>query len=123
MRGKRGDHRPMVPPRRQTGNRHCPDGARTRDVDRKAAAGEHELIGRQAVARRHDLLHAALLEELEAEVRAAQREAEQSGTLVTSTIDFPQDVTTMFEDVFEEMPWHLREQQVQMVAELEAKRK
>ena len=29
----------------------------------------------------------------------------------------------MFEDVFEEMPWHLREQQVQMVAELEAKRK
>ena len=67
--------------------------------------------------------HAALLEELEGEVRAAQREAEQSGTLVTSTIDFPQDVTTMFEDVFEEMPWHLREQQAQMVAELEAKRK
>ena len=68
-------------------------------------------------------LWAALLEELEAEVRAAQREAEQSGTLVTSTIDFPQDVTTMFEDVFEEMPWHLREQQAEMVAELEAKRK
>ena len=67
--------------------------------------------------------HAALLEELEGEVRAAQREAEQSGTLVTSSIDFPQDVTTMFEDVFEEMPWHLREQQAQMVAELEAKRK
>jgi 2-oxoisovalerate dehydrogenase E1 component alpha subunit len=67
--------------------------------------------------------HAALLEALEAEVRGAQREAEKSGTLVTSSIDFPQEVTTMFEDVFEEMPWHLREQQAQMVAELEAKRK
>jgi 2-oxoisovalerate dehydrogenase E1 component alpha subunit len=27
----------------------------------------------------------------------------------------------MFEDVFEDMPWHLKEQQAQMVAELEAK--
>ncbi len=42
---------------------------------------------------------------------------------MTSSIEFPQDVRTMFEDVFEEMPWHLREQQAQMVAELEAKRK
>jgi 2-oxoisovalerate dehydrogenase E1 component alpha subunit len=66
---------------------------------------------------------AALQEQLEAEVRSAQREAEKHGTLVTSTIDFPQDVRTMFEDVFEEMPWHLKEQQAQMVAELEAKRK
>jgi 2-oxoisovalerate dehydrogenase E1 component alpha subunit len=62
-------------------------------------------------------------EEVEAQVRAAQREAEKQGTLVTSSIEFPQDVTTMFEDVFEDMPWHLREQQTQMVAELEAKRK
>jgi 2-oxoisovalerate dehydrogenase E1 component alpha subunit len=67
--------------------------------------------------------HQRLLEELEAEVRAAQREAEKLGTLVTSSIDFPQDVRTMFDDVFEEMPWHLREQQEQMVSELEAKRK
>ncbi len=29
----------------------------------------------------------------------------------------------MFEDVFETMPWHLKEQQAQMVAELEAKLK
>jgi 2-oxoisovalerate dehydrogenase E1 component alpha subunit len=64
-----------------------------------------------------------LHETMEAEVRAAQREAEKQGTLVTSSIEFPQDVRTMFEDVFEEMPWHLREQQAQMVAELEAKRK
>jgi 2-oxoisovalerate dehydrogenase E1 component alpha subunit len=70
-----------------------------------------------------DERHAALGEEIAAEVRAAQREAETHGTLVTSTIDFPQDVTTMFDDVFAEMPWHLREQQAQMVAELEAKRK
>ena len=60
---------------------------------------------------------------LDAEVRAAQKEAERSGTLATSSIDFPQDVRTMFEDVFEEMPWHLKEQQAQMVVELEAKRK
>jgi 2-oxoisovalerate dehydrogenase E1 component alpha subunit len=64
-----------------------------------------------------------LQERLEAEVRAAQRDAEKHGTLVTSSIDFPQDVRTMFEDVFENMPWHLREQQAQMVAELQAKRK
>ena len=55
--------------------------------------------------------------------RQAEREAEKQGTLVTSSIEFPQDVRTMFEDVFEDMPWHLREQQEQMVAELEAKRK
>ncbi|PSJ40848.1 3-methyl-2-oxobutanoate dehydrogenase (2-methylpropanoyl-transferring) subunit alpha [Allosphingosinicella deserti] len=70
-----------------------------------------------------DAREADLLETVEAEVRAAQREAEKQGTLVTSSIEFPQDVTTMFEDVFEQMPWHLREQQAQMVAELEAKRK
>ena len=64
-----------------------------------------------------------LRETVEAEVRAAQREAEKQGTLVTSTIEFPQDVRTMFDDVFETMPWHLAEQQQQMVAELEAKRK
>jgi 2-oxoisovalerate dehydrogenase E1 component alpha subunit len=67
--------------------------------------------------------NAALETELGESVRAAQKQAEKKGTLVTSTIDFPQDVRTMFEDVFAEMPWHLREQQAQMVAELEAKRK
>ena len=29
----------------------------------------------------------------------------------------------MFEDVYAELPWHLKEQQAEMVAELEAKRK
>src|SRR3954451_14031939 len=67
--------------------------------------------------------HAALLEETAAEVRAAQREAERKGTLTSASIDFPQDVRTMFNDVFEEMPWHLKEQQQAMVDELEAKRR
>ena len=66
---------------------------------------------------------AAMREECSAEVRAAQREAEKKGTLAAASIDFPHDVRTMFEDVFEEMPWHLKEQQAAMVAELEAKRR
>ncbi|HEY5713630.1 MAG TPA: thiamine pyrophosphate-dependent enzyme [Allosphingosinicella sp.] len=70
-----------------------------------------------------DARHEEMVKELDAEVRAAQKEAEKVGTLVTSTIDFPQDVATMFEDVFETMPWHLREQQAEMIAELEAKRR
>src|SRR5438309_5944252 len=70
-----------------------------------------------------DERHAALLEEASAEVRAAQREAERKGTLTSASIDFPQDVRTMFNDVFEEMPWHLKEQQQAMVDELEAKRR
>ena len=70
-----------------------------------------------------DAQHDALHEQLSAEVRAAQREAEKQGVLVASTIDFPHDVKTMFEDVYAEMPWHLKEQQAQMIAELEAKRK
>jgi 2-oxoisovalerate dehydrogenase E1 component alpha subunit len=67
--------------------------------------------------------HAALLDEASAEVRSAQREAERKGTLTSASIDFPQDVRTMFNDVFEEMPWHLKEQQQAMVDELEAKRR
>jgi 2-oxoisovalerate dehydrogenase E1 component alpha subunit len=70
-----------------------------------------------------DERHETLQEALSAEVRAAQKEAEKQGVLVASTIDFPHDVTSMFEDVYAEMPWHLKEQQAQMVAELEAKRK
>jgi 2-oxoisovalerate dehydrogenase E1 component alpha subunit len=70
-----------------------------------------------------DERHAALLEDVAAEVRAAQREAERKGTLTSASIDFPQDVRTMFNDVFEEMPWHLKEQQQAMIDELEAKRR
>ena len=67
--------------------------------------------------------HKALEDEVSTDVRTAQRDAERKGTLVTSSIDFPQDVRTMFEDVYEEMPWHLKEQQQAMVDELEAKRR
>lgn len=68
--------------------------------------------------------HKALLDELGAEVRAAQKEAEKLGTLgAGNLLDFPQDVATMFDDVYETMPWHLREQRDQMKAELEAARK
>jgi 2-oxoisovalerate dehydrogenase E1 component alpha subunit len=66
--------------------------------------------------------HAALVDEVSTEVRTAQRDAERQGTLHSASIDFPQDVRTMFDDVYEEMPWHLREQRQAMIDELEAKR-
>jgi 2-oxoisovalerate dehydrogenase E1 component alpha subunit len=69
-----------------------------------------------------DERHAALEAEIDAEVRAAQKEAEEQGVLRAASIDFPQDVRTMFEDVYAELPWHLREQQAEMAAELEAKK-
>jgi len=61
----------------------------------------------------------ALLDRLGEEVRAAQKEAEKLGTLQS---DPYQDIPSMFEDVFAELPWHLREQQAQALAEAEAKR-
>ena len=66
--------------------------------------------------------HSALIEEISTAVRTAQREAEKLGTLHSASFDFPQDVRTMFDDVYEEMPWNLKEQQQAMVDELEAKR-
>jgi 2-oxoisovalerate dehydrogenase E1 component alpha subunit len=69
-----------------------------------------------------DERHTALEQEAASAVRDAQRDAEKKGTLATASIDFPQDVRTMFNDVFEELPWHLKEQQQAMVDELEAKR-
>jgi 2-oxoisovalerate dehydrogenase E1 component alpha subunit len=67
-----------------------------------------------------DERHSALLDSLDAEVRAAQKEAEKLGTLQS---DPYLDIASMFEDVFEELPWHLKEQQAQAIAEAEAKRK
>ena len=60
-----------------------------------------------------------LTEQLDAEVRAAQKEAERQGTLQS---DPYAELSTMFEDVYAELPWHLREQQAQALAEAEAKR-
>lgn len=65
-----------------------------------------------------DERHAQLLADLQAEVRAAQKQAEQFGTL--SADPDPTDIPPMFEDVFETIPWHLQEQRDQMLAEIEA---
>jgi 2-oxoisovalerate dehydrogenase E1 component alpha subunit len=67
-----------------------------------------------------DERHQAQLDALDSEVRAAQKEAEKLGTLQS---DPYLNIASMFEDVFEELPWHLREQQAQAIAEGEAKRK
>jgi 2-oxoisovalerate dehydrogenase E1 component alpha subunit len=67
-----------------------------------------------------DERHQQLLDQLGGEVRAAQKEAERLGTLQSGPYD---DIATMFEEVFEELPWYLREQQAQALAEAEAKRK
>jgi len=45
--------------------------------------------------------------EIEGQVVEAQREAERYGTLLDGRIP---PLASMFEDVFKEMPWHLREQ-------------
>jgi 2-oxoisovalerate dehydrogenase E1 component alpha subunit len=51
--------------------------------------------------------HAHVQKELEAEVAAAQKEAERAGTLLDGHIP---PLETMFEDVYKDMPAHLREQ-------------
>jgi len=61
--------------------------------------------------------HAAMDLALAEQVKAAQKEAEKNGTLGHG---LHQPMETMFEGVFEEMPWHLREQQAQMLAEWKA---
>ena len=66
---------------------------------------------------RQDKLHAALVEE----VRETQKAAEELGTL--SVAFDPERVASMFDDVFETLPWHLLEQKEQMFAEVEAWRK
>jgi 2-oxoisovalerate dehydrogenase E1 component alpha subunit len=54
--------------------------------------------------------HAALIKELEADVIAAQKEAESHGTLASGRIP---SAATMFEDVYKDMPPHLRRQREQ----------
>lgn len=62
--------------------------------------------------------HSALERQLADQVKAAQKEAERIGILGHG---MHQPFETMFEDVFEDMPWHLREQCAQMIAEQERK--
>ena len=61
--------------------------------------------------------HAAQDLELAELVKKAQKEAETNGILGHG---LHQPLDTLFDGVFEEMPWHLREQQAQMLAEEEA---
>src|SRR3546814_618816 len=58
--------------------------------------------------------HAAQQEALSTEVRAAQKEAEKLGTLQSDPYS---DIGSMFEDVYEDLPWHLAEQRDQALAE------
>jgi 2-oxoisovalerate dehydrogenase E1 component alpha subunit len=61
-----------------------------------------------------DARHAAMDLELAERVKREQKEAEKNGILGHG---LHQPFETMFEDVFEDMPWHLREQAEQMQAE------
>lgn len=61
--------------------------------------------------------HAAQDRELVEYVRAQQKDAEKNGILGHG---LHQPLDSLFDGVFEEMPWHLREQQAQMIAEEEA---
>ncbi|SFR83017.1 thiamine pyrophosphate-dependent enzyme [Sphingomonas jatrophae] len=61
--------------------------------------------------------HAAMDKELAEEVRDAARTAEKDGILGEG---LHQPLETMFEDIFEEMPRHLREQAAQLLAESKA---
>lgn len=62
--------------------------------------------------------HAAMDLEVANEVKTAQKEAEKNGILGHG---LHQPFETMFEDVFEELPWHLKEQSAQMMAERKRK--
>lgn len=55
--------------------------------------------------------HADTQKELEAEVMAAQKEAEQYGTMASGNIS---SAASMFEDVYKDMPEHLRLQRQQL---------
>jgi len=59
--------------------------------------------------------HAAMDKDVAEQVRAAQKEAEAQGILADGLLQHPFE--TMFEDVFEEQPWHLKEQSRQMLDE------
>jgi 2-oxoisovalerate dehydrogenase E1 component alpha subunit len=58
--------------------------------------------------------HKAMDIELADLVKRSQKEAEKNGILGHG---LHQPMETMFEDIFEEMPWHLKEQSAQMMAE------
>ncbi len=58
--------------------------------------------------------HAAMEADLANLVKSSQKEAEKNGILGHGML---QPLASMFDDVFEEQPWHLKEQAAQMMAE------
>jgi 2-oxoisovalerate dehydrogenase E1 component alpha subunit len=58
--------------------------------------------------------HAAFAAEADAIVRAAQKEAEKLGVLPEQGKD---NIASMFDDVYGEMPWHIAEQRDAALAE------
>jgi 2-oxoisovalerate dehydrogenase E1 component alpha subunit len=58
--------------------------------------------------------HAAMTGECDAQVRAAQKESEKLGILPQQGKD---GIETMFDDVYAEVPWHLREQRDEALSE------
>jgi 2-oxoisovalerate dehydrogenase E1 component alpha subunit len=58
-----------------------------------------------------DAQHEALQQQLEAEVIAAQKEAEQYGTMASGHVFSPAE---MFDDIYKDMPEHLRVQRQQL---------
>jgi 2-oxoisovalerate dehydrogenase E1 component alpha subunit len=92
------------------------DPARYRPADEWTYFPLGDPIGR---LRRHlvkkgwwsDAEHEQLQTELEAEVLAAQKEAEQFGTLIDGRVP---SAASMFEDVYKDMPEHLRRQRQEL---------
>ena len=58
--------------------------------------------------------HAAMSAECDAEVRAAQKESEKVGILPQQGKD---DIGSMFDDVYADVPWHLAEQREEALSE------
>jgi 2-oxoisovalerate dehydrogenase E1 component alpha subunit len=67
-----------------------------------------------AVGEWDDERHAAMTAECDEQVRAAQKESEKLGILPQQGKD---NIESMFEDVYADVPWHLREQRDEAVAE------
>nr|MBV6628789.1 3-methyl-2-oxobutanoate dehydrogenase (2-methylpropanoyl-transferring) subunit alpha [Oceanococcus sp. HetDA_MAG_MS8] len=90
-----------------------PSGYRPNDEHEKWPLGDPierlktHLIRRQAWSQEQ---HQELEAELRAAIKADLKQAESYGTLGT----LPDSPRSMFEDVFKDMPWHLREQRDQM---------
>src|SRR5689334_8950319 len=67
-----------------------------------------------AIGEWDDERHAAITAECDAAVRAAQKESEKIGTLPEQG---KENVASMFEDVYADVPWHLAEQREQALSE------